>query len=103
MSDLIAAIATAPAPSAIGILRLSGPGAVACADRVFRAAGGGGLAQSPDRKLVYGSLLDREGRVIDQVLATVSRGPHSYTGEDTAELQCHGSPLVLALALEDEE
>lgn len=46
-------------------------------------------------KLVYGSLLDAQGEVIDQVLCTYSRGPGSYTGEDTAELQCHGSPMVL--------
>ena len=49
---------------------------------------------------MYGSLLDRAGNVIDQVLATVSRAPHSYTGEDTAELQCHGAPVVLSMALE---
>ena len=100
MSDLIAAISTPLSPSAIGILRLSGPGAAAAADRVFRARSGRPLAEAPSRTLVYGSLLDREGRVVDQVLATVSRAPHSYTGEDTAELQCHGSPMVLSLGLE---
>ena len=100
MSELIAAISTPPVPSAIGVLRLSGPGAAACADRVFRARSGRPLTQTPDRQLVYGSLLDRAGNVIDQVLATVSRAPHSYTGEDTAELQCHGAPVVLSMALE---
>lgn len=54
----------------------------------------------PPRRLVYGTLLDRTGEPIDQVLATWSPGPNSYTGEDTAELQCHGSPAVLALGLE---
>ena len=100
MSELIAAISTPPVPSAIGVLRLSGPGAAACADRVFRARSGRPLTQTPDRQLVYGSLLDRAGNVIDQVLATVSRAPHSYSGEDTAELQCHGAPVVLSMALE---
>ena len=100
MSELIAAISTPAAPSAIGVLRLSGPGAAECADKVFRARSGKPLARTEDRRLVYGSLLDREGNVIDQVLATVSRAPHSYTGEDTAELQCHGAPVVLSLALE---
>ena len=100
MSELIAAISTPPVPSAIGVLRLSGSGAAACADRVFRARSGRPLTQTPDRQLVYGSLLDRAGNVIDQVLATVSRAPHSYTGEDTAELQCHGAPVVLSMALE---
>ncbi len=52
------------------------------------------------RRLVYGTLLGPDGAPIDQVLATISRAPHSYTGEDTAELQCHGSPAVLAMALE---
>ena len=100
MSELIAAISTPPVHSAIGVLRLSGSGAAACADRVFRARSGRPLTQTPDRQLVYGSLLDRAGNVIDQVLATVSRAPHSYTGEDTAELQCHGAPVVLSMALE---
>ena len=100
MSELIAAISTPPVPSAIGVLRLSGSGAAACADRVFRARSGRPLTQTPDRQLVYGSLLDRAGNVIDQVLATVSRAPHSYTGEDTAELQCHGAPVVLSMVLE---
>ena len=100
MSDLIAAIATPPAPSAIGILRLSGPGADRTVDRVFRPLSGRPMARAPDRTLVYGTLLDRAGAPIDRALATVSRAPHSYTGEDTAELQCHGSPAVLALGLE---
>lgn len=100
MSDTIAAIATGPAPGAIGILRLSGPGAIAAAAAVFRPAGGRSLEEARDRQLVYGSLLGADGAVIDQALAAISHGPRSYTGEDTAELQCHGSPMVLTLALE---
>lgn len=100
MNDTIAAIATGAAPSAIGILRLSGPEAIAVVDRVFVPASGGPMAGRPDRLLVYGALRDGAGRALDQCLATISRGPHSYTGEDTAELQCHGSPAVLALGLE---
>ena len=100
MTDTIAAIATPLIPSAIGILRLSGPGAVAAVDRVFAPFHGGPMAGRPDRALVYGALRDREGNVIDHCLATVSRAPHSYTGEDTAELHCHGSPAALTLALE---
>ena len=100
MIDTIAAIATPPIPSAIGILRLSGPEAVAAADRVFSPFHGGPMSQRADRALVYGTLHDREGRAIDRCLCTVSRAPHSYTGEDTAELQCHGSPAALALGLE---
>ena len=100
MTDTIAAIATPMAPCAIGILRLSGPGAVAAADRVFSPFCGAPMSERPDRTLVYGTLHDREGAVIDNCLCAVSRAPHSYTGEDTAELQCHGSPAVLALGLE---
>ena len=100
MSDTIAAISTPLVPSAIGILRLSGPDAIAVLDKVFTPAHGKPMAERPDRQLVYGALSDTTGAVIDHCLATVSRAPHSYTGEDTAELQCHGSPTVLTLGLE---
>ena len=99
-SDTIAAISTPPGPGAIGILRLSGPRAAEIAGACFRPLGGGSLTDRAPRTLVYGDLLDREGAAIDQVLATYTRGPASYTGEDTAELQCHGAPMVLALGLE---
>ena len=100
MSDLIAAVATARGSAAIGILRLSGPGAVGAVEQVFRPASGRPIASYPSRTLVYGSLHDAQGRVIDWCLATVSRAPHSYTGEDTAELQCHGGAALLAAGLE---
>ena len=100
MSQTIAAIATPPAPSAIGILRLSGDGAIEAAAAVFRPASGKSLAEYESRRLVYGTLLGPDGTPIDQALATISRAPRSYTGEDTAEFQCHGSPAVLQLGLE---
>lgn len=100
MSHLIAAIATPPGTGGVGILRLSGPGAIRAAGQVFRPKGPLSLDQAPDRQLLYGTLLDREGRTLDTGLAFGSRAPHSYTGEETAELQCHGSPMVLSLALE---
>lgn len=100
MPDTIAALATAPAAAAIGILRLSGPEAIAVLDRVFTPEHGGAMSARPDRLLVYGTLHDSRGKAIDRCLATVSRGPHSYTGEDTAEVQCHGSPAALSLGLE---
>ena len=99
-TDTIAAIATGGVISAIGIVRISGPEALSLADRVFRPADGKAMSAHPDRALVYGSLLDREGEVLDLCLCTVSRAPGSYTGEDTAELQCHGSPVVLRTALD---
>jgi len=98
--DTIAAISTPPGPGAIGVLRLSGSRAVQIAEGCFRPLRAKSLSQHPPRTLVYGDLLDREGQPIDRVLCTYSRGPASYTGEDTAEFQCHGSPMVLSLGLD---
>lgn len=99
-ADTIAAISTPPGPGAIGILRLSGPRAVEVAQASFRPLNKTPLSQHRPHELVYGDLLDRDGQPIDRVLCTFSRGPVSYTGEDTAEFQCHGSPMVLSLGLE---
>lgn len=98
--DLIAAISTGLGRAAIGVVRLSGVGATRCAGAVFTPADGKALGDHPPYTLVYGVLHDREGREIDRVLGTWSPQGHSYTGEETAELQCHGSPMVLSLALE---
>ena len=100
MSDVIAAIATGKQPCAIGVLRLSGDGCAAAAGKVFTLDAGIPLEEAPDHRLCLGRLFDVQGREIDQALAVYSRGPHSYTGEDTVELQCHGSPAVLAAGLE---
>lgn len=99
-SDTIAAIATGPVLSAIGIVRISGPETLPVLDRVFTPLSGEAMSRRPDRKLILGRLTAVDGGVLDVCLATVSRGPNSYTGEDTAELQCHGSPVVLRQALE---
>ena len=99
MSDVIAAISTALSPSGIGVIRLSGPGCVLTADAVLRPVSGRPLSKAPNRKLCLCDLYDRSGRVIDRILAVYTRGPHSYTGEDTVELQCHGSPAVLTETL----
>ena len=100
MAEVIAAISTGKQPCAIGVLRLSGEGCAQTAGAVFRCKNGKPLSEAPDRKLVLGTLYDARGRVIDQALAVYTRGPHSYTGEDTVELQCHGSPAVLTAGLE---
>ena len=99
-ADTIAAISTPPGPGAIGILRLSGPRAIEVAQASFRPLNKVPLSQHRPHELVYGDLLDRDGQPIDRVLCTFSWGPVSYTGEDTAEFQCHGSPMVLSLGLE---
>ena len=98
-ADTIAAVATGGGVSAIGILRVSGPLAVSVMDQVFVPGDGRPMSAHADRELVYGRLLDAEGRMLDLCLCTVSRAPRSYTGEDTAELQCHGSPVVLSEGL----
>lgn len=99
-NDVIAAVATGKAPCAIGIVRLSGAGCAEVAGKVFSLDSGLRLADAPNRKLLLGTLRDRRGRVIDQAMAVYCRAPHSYTGEDTVELQCHGSPAMLSAALE---
>ena len=100
MSHTIAAVSTGNTVSAIGIIRLSGDDCIAVAQKVFTCQNGKPLSQAPDRKLLLGELHDKENRVIDQCMAVVSRNPHSYTGEDTVEFHCHGSPAVLAAGLE---
>ena len=100
MSYTIAAVSTGNTVSAIGIIRLTGDDCAAIAEAVFSPSNGISLSQMPNRKLVLGQLKDRQGRVIDHCCAIYSRGPHSYTGEDTVEFHCHGSPAVLAAGLE---
>ena len=101
MSDTIAAIATGASVSAIGIVRLSGERAIELADALFRPASGSPMREAAPRTLVYGSLFTRAGELLDLCLCTISRAPHSYTGEDTAEFQCHGSPVVLRALLDE--
>ena len=100
MSHTIAAISTGLSVSAIGIIRLTGDGCVEIAEKVFTLHNNKSLADAPERKLVLGQLKDIQGRIIDSCCAIVSRGPHSYTGEDTVEFHCHGSPAVLGAGLE---
>jgi len=99
LSDTIAAVATGGLISAIGIIRVSGKDAIVVADKVFRSAGGDRLADVEDRRMCYGELAGVDGRIVDMCLCMVSRAPHSYTGEDTAEFHCHGSPVVLSEGL----
>ena len=99
-AELIAAVATGRARSAIGVVRLSGEGAAECAGKVFQPLSGKALADCLPRTLVYGTVLDRDGRAIDKALCVWFPAEGSYTGEESAELQCHGSPMVLSLALE---
>ena len=99
MAHPIAAIATGLVRSGIGILRMSGDGCIDLANRVFALYNGQALSSLPDRKLTRGTLFDAQNRPIDEAMVFVSHAPHSYTGEDTVEFQCHGSPAVLTAGL----
>lgn len=99
MSKTIAAIATGPAAGPIGIIRVSGPQTLAIVDKIFTPQGGAPLSERPGRLLTYGALHARDGRVIDHCLSCVMHAPNSYTGEDMAEIQCHGSPAILSETL----
>lgn len=101
MADTIAAIATGTQVSAIGIIRLSGDETFRVIDRLFFPYSGKKMSESADRRLIFGELRDRAGELLDVCLCTISHAPHSYTGENTAELQCHGSPTVLRAALDE--
>ena len=99
MAHPIAAIATGLVRSGIGILRMSGDGCIDLANRVFALYNSQALSSLPDRKLTRGTLFDAQNRPIDEAMVFVSHAPHSYTGEDTVEFQCHGSPAVLTAGL----
>ena len=100
MSYTIAAVSTGNLVSAIGIIRLTGDDCATIAEKVFIPNSGTPLSQAPNRKLILGQLKDKSGRTVDHCCAIFSKGPHSYTGEDTVEFHCHGSPAVLAAGLE---
>ena len=100
MSHTIAAVSTGLSVSAIGIIRMTGDDCSQIAAKVFTLNNGKPLTDAQDRKLVLGTLRDKSGRVIDQCCAIYTRGPFTYTGEDTVEFHCHGSPAVLAAGLE---
>jgi tRNA modification GTPase len=100
MSHTIAAVSTGLTVSAIGIIRMTGDDCAQIAGKVFALNNGKSLGDAPNRQLVLGTLHDKAGRVIDQCCAIYTRAPHTYTGEDTVEFHCHGSPAVLAAGLE---
>ena len=100
MSHTIAAISSGTSVSAIGIIRMTGDDCAQIGNRVFICKNSKPLTEAPNRKLILGELHDKDGRIIDSCCAIYTRGPHSYTGEDTVEFHCHGSPAVLASGLE---
>ena len=90
----ICSLATQPG-GAIGVIRVSGEKAIEITDKVFHGIRGKYLSDAKGNTLHYGEILDKEGKVIDDVLVSVFRAPHSYTGENSTEISCHGSVYIL--------
>ncbi len=99
--DTISAVATALGEGSIGIVRISGPQALAVGEKLFCAAAGKALGSYPVNTLVYGHVYDTDGSLVDEVLVVYMRAPRSYTAEDVVEIQCHGGmqPLQKILQL----
>ncbi len=101
VKNTIAAIATGLTDSGIGIIRISGPDAVNVGDRLFRTPSGRSVLKTAEsHMMLYGTVVDEEGTVVDEVMAVVMRAPRSFTGEDTVEIQCHGGVLVMRKILQ---
>lgn len=96
INGTIAAIATPPGEGAIGVIRLSGAEAITIADKIFY---GKKLTQQPTHTIHFGKIKDGD-EVVDEVVASLYKGPKSYTGEDVVEISCHGSQYVLERVLE---
>ena len=99
MNECICALAT-PAGGAIGVIRLSGDQAIEITDRIFTSANGKTLAEAKPNTIHYGEVKDQEGTTIDDVLVSVFKAPHSYTGENSVEISCHGSRYILQQVLQ---
>lgn len=89
----VAAIATPNAPGGIGIIRISGPDALSVTDRVFRAVDGSKISESKGYRAHFGDVIYNNEK-IDEAVCLVFRAPHSYTGEDVTEINCHGGLFV---------
>ena len=96
--ECICALAT-PAGGAIGIIRLSGSDAITLTDKIFQSANGKSLEEAKPYTLHYGEIKDKDGNTIDDILVSVFRAPHSYTGENSTEISCHGSRYILQQVL----
>lgn len=92
--DTICAVSTAPGRGGIAVIRVSGPQAIAITDRIFSTPGGKPLAEARPNTAHYGTIADESGHTLDDVVATLFVSPHSFTGEDTVELSCHGSIYI---------
>ncbi len=93
MNDTICALAT-PQGGAINVIRVSGPHAVAIVDKIFTPRKGVSLALRKSHTVAFGDIFTAPDELLDEVLVTVMRAPHSYTGEDSVEISCHASPYI---------
>ncbi len=94
MEETIAAIATAPGEGGIGIVKISGMKSVDILKSVFRYKSGGRILEIQERRMVYGDIVSEDG-IIDEAMVVCMKAPHTYTGEDVVEIQCHGSIISL--------
>jgi len=92
-TDNIVALATPSGTGAIAVIRVSGPDAITLADPLFRSIKGKKLVQQKSHTIHLGHIVD-QGKVLDEVLVSIFKGPHSYTGENVIEISCHGSPYI---------
>lgn len=99
-TDTIAAIATAVSSSGIGIVRVSGSQAISVVDQIFKSKNKGKRLKNVASHTVHYGVIQDEDIMLDEVLVVVMRGPHSYTGEDTVEIDCHGGVWILKRILE---
>lgn len=98
-SDTIAAITTGMTQAGIGIIRISGPDVFEVADKIFRTGSGKKISDMKSNTINHGYIFENN-RKTDEVLASVMRAPHSYTGEDTVEINCHGGLYLLNRVLQ---
>ena len=94
MAETIAAISTALAPSGIGIVRISGSDALSIGDKLFKGKKDKKISEQKGNTIHYG-WISYNGEILDEVLVSVFREPHSYTGEDSIEINCHGGVIAI--------
>lgn len=97
--DTICAISTAQG-GAIGMIRVSGPDSIIATNNIFKSARGTNLLEAKPYTLLYGNIVDEKNNVLDEVMVSVFHAPHSYTGENSAEIMCHGSAYILQRTIE---
>ena len=93
-TSTICAVSTASG-GAIGVVRVSGSQAISITEHIFRAVNGKPLSERKASSLTFGHIVDENNNVVDEVLVSLFRAPHSYTGEDATEISCHGSSYIL--------